>query len=78
MCCFSYLSQTRFIWLRGINIKIKRKTNKKLHENAKFVEKLSIFKKLFCFPDFSQLFLMINVHEDPKNKKSIESGLIFL
>ncbi len=27
----------------------------KLHENVNILEKLSILKKLFCFPDFSQL-----------------------
>ncbi len=47
----------------------------KLLESAKFVEKLSNFKKLFFFLDFCQLFLMINVQEHLRNKTSTESGL---
>ncbi len=45
--CFSYLSQIHFRWLRGIIIKIKGKTSKNVHEDAKFVEKMSILGKLF-------------------------------
>ncbi len=31
---------------------------------------------MFCFPDFSRLFLVINVQKDSRNNKSsIESGL---
>ncbi len=40
-----------------------------MHENAKFVEKLSILETLLCFPDFLQLLLMMNVQEDSKNNK---------
>ncbi len=39
----SDLSQTHFTGSRGI--KIKGKTGKRLHENAKFVEKMFIFEK---------------------------------
>ncbi len=56
ICCFSDLSQTHFRGLRGIIIKIKGKTNKKVYENVKFVDKMSIFEKLFSvsqiFPNF--------------------------
>ncbi len=30
----------------------------------------------FCFLDFSQPFLMINVQEDPRNNKSIDSSVM--
>ncbi len=41
----------------GIVIKIKGKTGQKVHENAKYVEQMSIFiKTIFHFPDFSRDF----------------------
>ncbi len=57
ICCFSDLSQTHFRGTRGIiKKKKKRKNRQKVHENTKFVEKMSIFEKLFCFPHFSDFF----------------------
>ncbi len=46
---FADLSQTHYRGLIGIVIKLKGKTGKKVHENTKFVEKLSIFEKLLSF-----------------------------
>ncbi len=46
-----------------------------MHDNAKLLEKLCFFSKLFfdswLLPRF---FLMVNVQEDPRNNNSIESG----
>ncbi len=60
---------------RRIKIKNKKgKSSKKVHENALFKEKMSFKKILFprFFPTFS---LMVDVQEDLRNKKSIESCL---
>ncbi len=37
--------------------------------------KMCLFKKKKKIPDFSRPFLMINVEEDLRNNKPIESGL---
>ncbi len=69
ICCFSDLSQTHLKGSRGIKLKIKGKRGKNLHENTIIWEKNSIFLKLFSVSHF------MNVQEDPRNNKSIESGL---
>ncbi len=47
-----------------------------MHDNANLLEELCIFKKLFFVSQiFPYFFLMINVQEDPRNNKSVESGL---
>ncbi len=60
----------------GIKIKIKGKTGQKLHENANCLRKIVHFFKnnlvSRIYPDF---FLIINVQEDMRNSKSIESGV---
>ncbi len=45
-----------------------------MHENAKLVDNIWFKKIIFCFLDLSQLFKIINVQEDLRNNKSIESG----
>ncbi len=52
-------------------IEIKRKTDKKLHENAIFFSKILHFvKQIFSFLDFfCNFFLIINVLEDWRNDK---------
>ncbi len=57
MCCFLDLSKTCFRDLRGIKIKIKGKTSKRLYEKMQNILKKILFKKKE-FPDF---ILMINV-----------------
>ncbi len=53
-------------------IKNKRKTRQKIARKCKMFRKIVYF----LFPDFVWLFfLMITVHEDPRNNKSIESGI---
>ncbi len=61
------LSRTHLKGLRGIKIKGKRGTN--LHENTIIWEKNFYLKTLFSISPF------INVQEDPRNNKSIESGI---
>ncbi len=45
--CFSDLSQTHVREPRGVVIKIKGKTGKKVHENGIFVKIISFFETLF-------------------------------
>ncbi len=50
-----------------------------MYEYAILFEKKSTFKNYFVFPGlFPNVFLMINVQEDQRNNKSIETGLIFI
>ncbi len=51
-----------------MKLKIKGKTGQKLCEDAKLIEKMSIFKTLFCSV-LSSSFLMISVQKDPRNNK---------
>ncbi len=46
-----------------------------MHENVTFLDKLSIFSKLFFVSQMFSVFLITKVQEDPRNNKSIESGL---
>ncbi len=72
ICCFLDLSQTHLKGSRGIKIKINGKISKCLDENTIIWEKDSIFLKLFSVSHF------MNIQEDPRNNKSIESGLMIL
>ncbi len=59
-----------FQQLRGIKIKEKEKHVKNCIKKWNIFRKfVYFFKIIFCFPDFSWLFLMINVQEDPRKKQ---------
>ncbi len=63
--------------------RVERDTNKNKRKNRQtiiwkcyFFKEIFLFLKvIFCFPDFSQLFLMIIIQQHPRSNKSIEYGL---
>ncbi len=76
-----WIYRTHFRVFRGIKIKWKEKQAKnckKMHNCYKNCPFKKIFSVFLFFPYFSWRFLMINVQEDLRNNKSIESGLIAL
>ncbi len=68
----------------GLFHRVERDNNKNKRKNIQTIawkcyifRKIVFFKKIIsCFPDFSWLFSMINVPEDPRNNKTIEPGLM--